>query len=368
MMIRNMFAEDINRQINGVIKVDQDTTDVIEQEVREYVITKELKKHFISFFDYYSDSFDKPTDDIGVWISGFFGSGKSHFLKMLSFILENKSVGGVPTVEMFRKKFADDPATFMLIDKAILLVMMLLPAVASVITRVVRNEGFERMLLRPHLRRNLKWYFTAYFAPPFIACFGAAVYFLIFGSDFSPLQSAFAIQESIISTSELLKTLCILIPLAIIVNPIMGMIQCFGEELGWRGYLLPKIGEKLSPLSASIFTGVIWGLWHAPIIAMGYNYGTNNPIAGIFAMTVFCTVLGIISGFLTYKVRSIWPAVLFHASINGMDRWAPSTLFMSKKPNMFLGPDLLGFIGGLGFIIIDVVLIMNMRKWKKGEI
>ncbi|MBP3819781.1 MAG: hypothetical protein J6H31_15950, partial [Butyrivibrio sp.] len=60
--------------------------------------------------------------------------------------------------------------------------------------------------------------------------------------------------------------------------------------------------------------------------------------------------------------------VLFHASINGMDRWAPSTLFMSKKPNMFLGPDLLGFIGGLGFIIIDVVLIMNMRKWKKGEI
>jgi len=79
----------------------------------------------------------------------------------------------------------------------ILLVMMLLPAVASVITRVVRNEGFERMLLRPHLRRNLKWYFTAYFAPPFIACFGAAVYFLIFGSDFSPLQSAFAICKVI---------------------------------------------------------------------------------------------------------------------------------------------------------------------------
>lgn len=118
MMIRNMFAEDVNRQINGVIKVDQDKTDVIEQEVREYVITKELKKHFISFFDYYSDSFDTPTDNIGVWISGFFGSGKSHFLKMLSYILENKSIGGIPTVEMFRKKFEDDPATFMLIDKS----------------------------------------------------------------------------------------------------------------------------------------------------------------------------------------------------------------------------------------------------------
>lgn len=118
MIIRNMFAEDINRPINGVIKVDQDASDVIEQEVREYVITKELKKHFISFFDYYSDSFEKPTDDIGVWISGFFGSGKSHFLKMLSYILENKKVGSVPTVEMFRRKFADDPGTFMMIDRA----------------------------------------------------------------------------------------------------------------------------------------------------------------------------------------------------------------------------------------------------------
>lgn len=118
MIIRDMFAEDINRQINGVIKVDQDTADVIEQEVREYVITKELKKHFISFFDYYSDAFGKPTADIGVWISGFFGSGKSHFLKMLSYILENKSINGIPTVEKFRQKFADDPATFMLIDRS----------------------------------------------------------------------------------------------------------------------------------------------------------------------------------------------------------------------------------------------------------
>ena len=118
MRIRDMFAEDINRPINGVIKVDQDAADVIEQEVREYVITKELKKHFISFFDYYSDAFDKPTADIGVWISGFFGCGKSHFLKMLSYILENKSVNGVPTVERFRQKFVDDPATFMLIDRS----------------------------------------------------------------------------------------------------------------------------------------------------------------------------------------------------------------------------------------------------------
>ena len=118
MLIRDMFAEDINRPINGVIKVDQDATDVIKQEVREYVITRELKKHFISFFDYYSDAFEKPTADIGVWISGFFGSGKSHFLKMLSYILENRKIDGETTVELFRKKFEEDPATFLLIDRA----------------------------------------------------------------------------------------------------------------------------------------------------------------------------------------------------------------------------------------------------------
>ena len=118
MIIQNMFEEDINRPINGVIKVDQDELGVIEQEVKEYVITKELKKHFISFFNYYSDSFDRPTSDMGVWISGFFGSGKSHFLKMLSYILENRNIGGVKTVEFFRKKFESDPATFMMIDKA----------------------------------------------------------------------------------------------------------------------------------------------------------------------------------------------------------------------------------------------------------
>ena len=118
MIIRDMFADNINRKINGVIKVDQSADDVIEQELNEYVITRELKKHFITFFNYYSEAFDQPTADMGVWISGFFGSGKSHFLKMLSYLLENREVKGIRSVERFRKKFEDDPATFMMIDRS----------------------------------------------------------------------------------------------------------------------------------------------------------------------------------------------------------------------------------------------------------
>ena len=118
MRIQSMFRDDINRKINGVVKVDQDETAVLVQELKEYVITRELKKHFITFFNNYNDSFGEDTADIGVWISGFFGSGKSHFLKMLSYLLENKEVQGIRTVERFRTKFEDDPATFMLIDRA----------------------------------------------------------------------------------------------------------------------------------------------------------------------------------------------------------------------------------------------------------
>ena len=116
MKIQNVFQEDINRKINGVVKVDQDAEDVLVQELDEYVITRDLKKHFITFFNNYAESFYEETADIGVWISGFFGSGKSHFLKMLSYLLANREVKGIRTVERFRKKFADDPATFMLID------------------------------------------------------------------------------------------------------------------------------------------------------------------------------------------------------------------------------------------------------------
>ena len=109
MQIKNMFEKDINRSINGVIKVDQSDEAVLEQELDEYVITAELRKHFHAFFDYYSSAYDRPTADIGVWISGFFGSGKSHFLKMLSYLLQDKEVGGIHTSERFLTKVTDDP-------------------------------------------------------------------------------------------------------------------------------------------------------------------------------------------------------------------------------------------------------------------
>lgn len=107
MRIQDMFERDIDRDINGVVKVAQEDEAAVEQELSEYVVTRELGRHFASFFDSYEHALDTPTDKVGVWISGFFGSGKSHFLKMLSYLLTNKVVAGKPAIEYFDGKFED---------------------------------------------------------------------------------------------------------------------------------------------------------------------------------------------------------------------------------------------------------------------
>ena len=111
MKIQSMFQKDINRDINGVVKVAQDDEKSLHQELSEYIITKELRRHFRTFFDNYTKAIDQPTDKMGVWISGFFGSGKSHFLKMLSYLLSNKEVQEVPAIDYFKDKF-DDPMMY----------------------------------------------------------------------------------------------------------------------------------------------------------------------------------------------------------------------------------------------------------------
>ena len=107
MQIKDMFAKDINRPINGVVKVQQTDEECIRQELEEYVITHELRRHFGDLLESYSEALDVPTDKVGVWISGFFGSGKSHFLKMLSYLLSNRMVCGKRAIEYFEDKFED---------------------------------------------------------------------------------------------------------------------------------------------------------------------------------------------------------------------------------------------------------------------
>ena len=101
MLVKDMFAKRIERDIQGVIIVGQGEDTNVSQEVEEYVVTRELQKHFADFFSAYKKGILGTTPKMGVWISGFFGSGKSHFLKILSYLLENKQVGDRHALDFF---------------------------------------------------------------------------------------------------------------------------------------------------------------------------------------------------------------------------------------------------------------------------
>lgn len=107
MRISDLFEKDIHRGIQGVVKIGQDSEDIVREELDEYVVTKELNRHFDRFFENYRKGTQSKTDKIGVWISGFFGSGKSHFLKILSYLLSNDTLDGVKALHFFEGKISD---------------------------------------------------------------------------------------------------------------------------------------------------------------------------------------------------------------------------------------------------------------------
>lgn len=101
MLLKEMFTKPIDREMQGVIVVGQDDNADMQQELEEYVVTQELQKHFRDFFTNYKKGIVGTTPKMGVWISGFFGSGKSHFLKMLAYLLENQEVCGKTALDYF---------------------------------------------------------------------------------------------------------------------------------------------------------------------------------------------------------------------------------------------------------------------------
>lgn len=103
-MLKNLFIKDIYRDINGVIQAGQVQDDQVAQELDEYVVTSELSDHLVDLLAHYVKSFDTPTDKMGVWISGFFGSGKSHFLKILSYLFGQRVALGKSPLDYFRGK------------------------------------------------------------------------------------------------------------------------------------------------------------------------------------------------------------------------------------------------------------------------
>lgn len=244
---------------------------------------------------------------------------------------------------------------------------MFMPAIASILTRLITKEGFKNMHLKPKLKGNLFTFLAAWFGPSVLTLIGAVVYFLIFPARFAPKGGDLLLQtaaQSGMEPSQLSTILLIQGVIAVFIGGLLNFVPALGEELGWRGYLLPHLTEKFSPRTSIIISGVIWGVWHAPMIAMGHNYGTGYagyPWLGIFAMIVFCVVGGSFMAWLALKTKSAIAPAIGHGALNAGASFA--AYFTAGELNPFVGPIPTGFIGGIGYIIVGVICFIAADKY-----
>lgn len=251
---------------------------------------------------------------------------------------------------------------------------MFFPAIGVLLTRLVTKEGFKDAWLKLNIRKNLRYYLLAWFGPGILTILGCALYFLLFKGSFDPdcgymkltLEAAGAPADAIPIPLHLL--LMIQLVQALFLSPILNFVTCFGEEWGWRGYLLPKMSTHLSTVPMLLITGVIWGLWHAPLTAIGHNYGMGYagfPFTGIAMMCVFCIVMGIFLSYVSLKTKSCIPAILGHGAINGIA--AIGIYFTTDGGNPFVGPAPTGIVGMIPFIIVTIVMVIQLHRHKKED-
>ena len=232
---------------------------------------------------------------------------------------------------------------------------MLTPAIAHVITRKVTNEGFrltgEKSMMLGIDLKGKKWIFflLAMFLPVVYSTLGDGIIWLFCPEAFGE--------------AEVSSFVVIIYPLISIVSGVVLSFAAFGEEFGWRGYMMPKLIELVGMPKALIIGGIIWGLWHAPLTCVGHNFGMDYPgfpYVGIILMCLFCTVLGIILMYVTIKTNSIWPAAFMHAVNNSL----PSALLLFTRQDVEV-PVWINALSNIPLILIAILCFFLMMKKKE---
>lgn len=192
------------------------------------------------------------------------------------------------------------------------------PGIAAIITTIfIMKKPFKS--LRLNTLGAKRFYLWAWFLPAALTIIGG-LFTLLFGIakldlSFQVITDAMAnapggetIPVGIIVASQIL--------LALTLAPFINVLFALGEELGWRGFLLPLL-MPLGQWKAILISGIIWGVWHAPAVVQGLNY-PGYPVLGIFMMIVFCVLLGTIISWLYLNTKSPWVAALAHGAVNAV--------------------------------------------------
>ena len=234
-----------------------------------------------------------------------------------------------------------EPATQQMTFTGLWALAMWGPGIAAIIvTLAIEKQPFKSFRL--NTLGPKRYYLWAWFLPPVLIVLSGLLTILIrtgqLDTEFTFMQQAMEQTGTQLPVSTGMLVL-IQVAQALLLGPLINVIFTMGEELGWRGFLLPRL-IPLGQWKALLISGLIWGVWHAPAIAQGHNY-PDHPILGILLMTVFCILLGIIIGWMYLNTRSPWVAALAHGSINA---WA-------GMPFLFLKP---GFDTALGGTLTSV--------------
>ena len=266
----------------------------------------------------------------------------------------------------------DSPTVFAGLSLWVVLVStgyMFAPAAANVLTRLVTGEGFADLGLRPHFRRAWRWWVVAWLAPPLLTLVGVALFYGLFPQNFDSslagvtgLLGGAGVEPSSIP-GGVWGFVALQVVQAVVLAPFLNGLFTLGEEFGWRAYLLPKL-VPLGWRRAVVVLGVVWGVWHWPVVAMGYNYGFDYPVApwlGMLVMVVFTFAVGTLLAWLTLRADSVWPAVIGHAAVNGIG--AIGLLFVQGQPSSLLGPAVTGLVVGLPWLAVALWLV-----WRPGSL
>ena len=234
---------------------------------------------------------------------------------------------------------------------------MWMPGLGAIIaTRLVEKKELKTLGLRKLGKKKI--YLWAWLGPILAVLITGAISWLFgwgkFDTSFQLVRQA---VEGLPDVPETAIPLLVAaqIAAALTIAPLFNTLFALGEELGWRGYLLPKL-LPLGQIPAMLISGAIWGIWHAPAILQGHNY-PDHPVLGVGMMIVFTVLLGIFFSWLYLKTKSPWTPALAHGTVNAV---AGLPLLFLTDVNLSLGGSLTSVSGWLA-----LAALVGILYWKR---